>query len=292
MDKAKFYIADAFADEIFGGNPAGVVWLDKVEFPNEEYMRRLAAEFRYSETAFVRHASGEAPTVDVFETRYFTPVEEVDLCGHATIGSFFALFSDGIIRDGGSYINRTKAGELAISIEGGTIWMELGASRLLGAVDNRDELYGIMGGEWTIRCAGPDARADAVIVSTGLPDILMPVADERELASLNPDFAALAELSKRLNVIGVHAFTTGAEDGQIHTRNFGPLVGIDEEAATGTSSGALAYYLYERGLVSDGEEITFIQGESMGRPSKITARAGNKVFVGGRAVILAKGCLI
>ncbi|MDR1573147.1 MAG: PhzF family phenazine biosynthesis protein, partial [Clostridiales Family XIII bacterium] len=57
---AKFYIVDAFASEPFGGNPAGVVWLGEKDFPSEVYMRRLAAEFRYSETAFVRRISGTA----------------------------------------------------------------------------------------------------------------------------------------------------------------------------------------------------------------------------------------
>jgi PhzF family phenazine biosynthesis protein len=280
---AKFYIVDAFAAAPFGGNPAGVVWLDGAEFPDEGYMRRLAAEFRYSETAFVRRAGGDAE--GAFETRYFTPASEVDLCGHATIGSFFALFADGIVREGGIYTNRTKAGDLAITIDDGLVWMELGAPELLGAIENPDELYGIMKG-------GRVANADARIVSAGLPDILMPVADEAALAALDPDFPALAALSERLGAVGVHAFTIGADDGRVHTRNFAPLVGIDEEAATGTSSGALAYYLYSRGQIEAGEEIRFIQGEAMGRPSEIIARAGDKVYVGGGAVLLAKGSLL
>ncbi|MDR2609848.1 MAG: PhzF family phenazine biosynthesis protein [Clostridiales Family XIII bacterium] len=279
---AQFYIVDAFATEPFGGNPAGVVWLGDAEFPNEDSMRRLAAEFRYSETAFVRRA---APLSGIFETRYFTPVSEVDLCGHATIGAFAALLEAGAVGDGGSCTNRTKAGDLAISVTDGCVWMELGAPKLLGAVPDNDELYSIMG-------AARSEGAVAPMVSAGLPDILLPVTDEAALAALNPDFGALAELSERLDVVGVHAFTTDAQDGRVHTRNFAPLVGIDEEAATGTSSGALAYHLYREGLLPDGGEITFIQGEAMGRPSEIVARAGDRVYVGGRAVLLAKGELL
>jgi PhzF family phenazine biosynthesis protein len=257
-------------------------------------MRKLAAEFRYSETAFVRLAADDGEGV-AFETRYFTPTSEVDLCGHATIGSFSALLADdevSAVRDGRSYQNKTKAGSLRIDIIGGTVWMEMGEPKLLGKVEDKDELYGIMGGEWSIRCAGPSEDIVAEIVSTGLPDILLPVADEYELASLSPDFPALAEFSEKLDVVGVHAFTMDSNDGQIHTRNFAPLVGIDEEAATGTSSGALAYYLFIKGLISEGEEITFIQGEAMGRPSKIAARASDQVFVGGGAVVLAAGRLL
>ena len=79
----KFFIVDAFTDQPFGGNPAGVVLLESDTFPKEELMLQIAAELRYSETAFIqRHTDKE------FSIRYFTPKAEVDLCGHATIASF------------------------------------------------------------------------------------------------------------------------------------------------------------------------------------------------------------
>ena len=79
----RYYIVDAFTDHPFGGNPAGVVLLDGNSFPNETLMLQIAAELRYSETAFVRRDSEKEFTI-----RYFTPMAEVDLCGHATIASF------------------------------------------------------------------------------------------------------------------------------------------------------------------------------------------------------------
>ena len=95
-------------------------------------------------------------------------------------------------------------------------------------------------------------------------------------------------------MVGVHAFTVNAEDGAIHCRNFAPLYDIDEEAATGTSNGALTYYLYKNGLLREGTENIFIQGEAMNRPSKITSRltlddGRIKIQVGGSAGILACG---
>ena len=82
----KYFIIDAFTDQPFGGNPAGVVLLDTQTFPKEDLMLKIAAELRYSETAFIlRHSEQE------FTIRYFTPKAEVDLCGHATIASFFLL---------------------------------------------------------------------------------------------------------------------------------------------------------------------------------------------------------
>ena len=95
-------------------------------------------------------------------------------------------------------------------------------------------------------------------------------------------------------MVGVHAFTINTQDGCVHARNFAPLYEIDEEAATGTSNGALAYYLYDYGLLKAETLLTVIQGEKMGRPSRIQAQvsvAGEtpQVRVGGTAVTLARG---
>ena len=103
----KYYIVDAFADKPFGGNPAGVVLLDSDAFPKEEMMLKIAAELRYSETAFIqRHSDKE------FTIRYFTPKAEVELCGHATIASFFLLHRNGLAS--GHCLCHTKAGDLHI----------------------------------------------------------------------------------------------------------------------------------------------------------------------------------
>ena len=88
----RYYIVDAFTSQPFGGNPAGVVILDSDSFPEDELMLKIAAELRYSETAFVR-CDGEKD----FTIRYFTPKAEVELCGHATIASFFLLHKKGQI---------------------------------------------------------------------------------------------------------------------------------------------------------------------------------------------------
>ena len=103
----KYYIVDAFADKPFGGNPAGVVLLEDDAFPEEELMLNIAAELRYSETAFVRRHS-----VQEFTVRYFTPKAEVELCGHATIASFYLLHVKGLAS--GQCLCHTKAGDLLI----------------------------------------------------------------------------------------------------------------------------------------------------------------------------------
>lgn len=99
---------------------------------------------------------------------------------------------------------------------------------------------------------------------------MMPVKNEMQLDLLKPHMKKLTELSKKYDVTGVHAFTVNSKDGNIHARNFAPLCGIDEEAATGTSNGALTYYLYDYNYIRTNKLYTVIQGEKMKRPSKIT----------------------
>ena len=111
---------------------------------------------------------------------------------------------------------------------------------------------------------------------------------------IKPDFDALSKLSEKLNVVGVHAFALSEEPGiRAYCRNFAPLYGIDEEAATGTSNGALTYYLYKQNILKKGDASTFLQGESMGRPSKIQTILDSsdptKIKVGGTYKIVAKG---
>lgn len=295
----KLYIADAFTDTLFGGNPAGVVILDPgADFPEDELMRKTAAELRYSETAFIKKLAPEGDGhIPTFNIRYFTPADEVDLCGHATIASFHCLKKAGLITAGDTCKNYTLAGEIYVQVGEDNILMDMATPEHLGTIDDPDalnELYSIMGLEYeSAKAVSSDDRALLPqMISTGLPDIMMPVANRELLAAISPDFAALTELSRKYNVVGVHAFTLEGDDAMAHCRNFAPLYDIDEEAATGTSNGALTYYLLYNGIISSGEtaDSTFIQGEAMGRPSVITSRCtGESIKVGGGAVILVEG---
>lgn len=97
--------------------------------------------------------------------------------------------------------------------------------------------------------------------STGLWDIMLPIKTKDDLYALNPDFKALAEYTKINKVGGVHAFTLDTKVGIAESRNFCPLFGIDEEAATGTSNGALTYYLFHNHILNEfNQEYLFLQG--------------------------------
>lgn len=276
----KAYVMDAFSAQIFGGNQAGVAL---PETPlSDALMQQIAAEFKHSETAFVQKEADGTVTL-----RYFTPAGEVELCGHATIASFALLRSLDLLQDG-LHTAHTKVGDLTIDVAGDTVWMDMAPPVLLRELPEAEwpalyEAYGLTVAD------RPEGFVPK-IVSTGLADIMMPVRDHETLMRAVQNAPVVTDLSKFYDVTGVHMFCLGGEDCTAYCSNYAPLYDIPEECATGTSNGALTYYLYLQGLVKAGEENVFVQGEHMNRPSEIRSRLkveGDAVTVqvGGRAVM-------
>lgn len=277
----KVYVMDSFSDRIFGGNQAGVVLADKALEP--AVMQQVAAELKHSETAFVWQ------TEEGNRLRYFTPAGEVDLCGHATVAVFALLRKLGRIEDG-THKALTRAGALEIEVSGETVWMDMAPPKTLGVLpeESWEELYGAYG----LTLEDRPADLPPEIVSTGLADIMMPVRDHETLLRAVQDERTVTELSRRFDVTGVHMFCLGEE--AVYCSNFAPLYDIPEECATGTSNGALTYYLYERSLVEPERENLFLQGEHMERPSRILSRltvqdGAVRVRIGGQAVMSLAG---
>ncbi|WP_042144310.1 PhzF family phenazine biosynthesis protein [Paucisalibacillus sp. EB02] len=282
-----YYVIDAFTETKFGGNPAGVVIHENL---NEGFMQKFAAEVRFSETAFIKKINDKN-----FEIKFFTPTSQVELCGHATIASFKALLDSHAIEDNNTYFMKTLAGTLSVEVYQSFIMMEQAEPKLGRVFDDYDVLSDIF--KINMSQIG-DINFNLVpqAVSTGLWDIMLPIKTKDALYALNPDLKALAEYTKSNKVGGVHAFTLDTKEGIAESRNFCPLYGIDEEAATGTSNGALTYYLFTDHVLNKfNQEYTFLQGYSMGRPSNIITKLINKnnpkVMVGGKAIILTKGKL-
>jgi trans-2,3-dihydro-3-hydroxyanthranilate isomerase len=302
MEK-NIYQVDVFTDKRFGGNPAGVV--PDARGLTDQQMIKIAREMNLSETAFVIPLDNEDAD---YEVRFFTPEQEVDLCGHATIGTFYGLAAKGYIegKDNIFSINqKTKAGILPVEIyfendKVDKVMMTQANPEFLFQIEDLGELAEIFG----IDVADIGIENQIVHpqgVSTGLPDVMMPVKNLDVLKKLNPHREKLIEFSNRLGVVGVHAFTleTEEKESSLACRNFAPAVGIDEEAATGTSNGALGAFLIRNNIVEFRNGITFIceQGYYMDRPSKVVVKLeGNKddfsVKVGGKAVITLEGVII
>ena len=171
-------------------------------------------------------------------------------------------------------------------MQGDTVWMDMAPPRWIRELTAAElpalyEAYGLTPSD----C--PEGLLPA-IVSTGLADIMMPVRDHDTLLRAVQNEAAVTALSKKYDVTGVHMFCLGG-DCTAYCSNYAPLYDIPEECATGTSNGALTYYLYRHGMVQPERENVFLQGEHMHRPSEIRSRLyadGDTVTVrvGGRAV--------
>ena len=272
-----YFIVNAFTDKPFGGNPAGVVLLESDAFPKEELMLKIAAELHYSETAFVRHDGDNEFTI-----RYFTPKAEVELCGHATIASFFLLHKKGLAS--GQCLCHTKAGDITVEA-GEKVLMQMAKPRIVATIEDVEEIYRALGVK-NYRTTMP-----VQIVSTGLPDLMIPLPDVTTLQSLQPDMEAITEITKKYNAVSFHVFAFDNDGYTAHVRDFAPLYDIPEESATGTANASLTYYLQQNGHLASDAECTFIQGEAMERPSVIATciQSDGNVFIGGTAAIVAEG---
>ena len=276
----KLFIVDAFTDKPFGGNPAGVVLLDSDAFPKDELMLSIANELRYSETAFIRRHSAQEYTI-----RYFTPKAEVDLCGHATIASFFTLHQKGLAS--GQCLCHTKAGDLHIEV-GEKVMMQMAKPRIIATLTEIEEIYRALG----MKDYHPTMPVQ--IVYAGLPDIMIPLPSLDILQLLQPNMEAISAITKKYDSVSFHVFAFGSDGYTAHVRDFAPLYDIPEESATGTANASLTYYLQQCGCLNKEAECAFLQGEAMGRPSVIATRiqTDGNVYVGGTAAIVAEGELM
>ncbi len=276
----KYYIVDAFTDQPFGGNPAGVVLLDGDTFPNEELMLKVAAELRYSETAFVRILSPRE-----YHIRYFTPKAEVELCGHATIATFSLLYQMQLAK--GECLCHTLAGDLRIEV-GEKVMMQMAPPRIVTTIEVTDEIYSALG------VTNYQPMLPVQIAYSGLPDIMIPLRDVAMLQALKPDMDAITAITRKYEAVSFHAFAFGNDGYTAHVRDFAPLYGVPEESATGTANAALTHYLQQNGCIPPSGDFSFLQGEVMGRPSIVATRVvpDGMIYVGGTATIVARGELM
>ena len=272
--KINVYVVSAFCKDNSGGNLAGVVlWEDEL---NESEKIAIANKLGYSETAFVTKSS-----IANFKLEYFTPACEVPLCGHATIATFALMQHLGRLAEE-TYSFESKVGVLEITIDEGKIFMEQSQPQYSELIEKKE----------LAACFDIDYITDQYpiqIVSTGLPDMIVPIKDEKMLTALTPNFEEITKISRKYDAIGIHAFVLQGD--RIICRNFAPLYDIPEESATGTANCALVSYLY-RHEIKRREEYTIEQGYSLNLPSEITVRITcdnneiSRIFVGGY------GCLV
>ncbi|ELY61189.1 PhzF family phenazine biosynthesis protein [Natronolimnohabitans innermongolicus] len=287
MDTTRILQVDAFTDEPLAGNPAGVV--PEADGLADDQLQRIAAEMAVSETAFLR-SSDDAD----YEVRYFTPTQEVDLCGHATIGSFAHLHDEGL--EAGTYTLETNVGVLEIDVESdGSVWMSQDEPRIREVDVGYDRVADALG----VDQAALEGASDDIplaVSSTGLPFLIAPITYLSDLGSAEPDMNAVEELTDAVDATGVYLFTFDALDREstLHGRMFAPGAGVPEDPVTGTASGAVGAYLDRFGAFDDDfpDELRLEQGHYVDRPGTVRVRVDDGVRVGGRGVTVLDGSLV
>ena len=265
----KIYQVDSFTKEKFAGNPAGVV--TNADGLTDIQMQKIARELNNSETAFV--FSGKNGEYDV-HIRFFTPIREVPICGHATIAAHYVRAIEMNLGNT-RVLQKTGAGILPVDIvyDGSDykITMTQGAISIHNPLDLKyqDMIIEALGIE------KKDTRDDCPvsIASTGHSKVMIGIKDIRLLHHLSVNLSKLSELSCAIGCNGYYVFTLHpGEDILVHGRMFAPAIGIAEDPVTGNANGPLGAYLVHWGLIpGNHSEISFqaIQGEAMGREGKI-----------------------
>ncbi|MBN0047044.1 PhzF family phenazine biosynthesis protein [Streptomyces actuosus] len=264
-------IVDAFTDRPFTGNPAGVLLLDA--FPDDDRLRKVAMEVNHAETAFAHRlpAGAEAD----WALRWFTPVAEVALCGHATLATAHVLADTGAHE--GTVRFATRSGVLIASPrEDGSITLDFPTAPL-AAVDLPAGVAEALGAE-------PRAAHDT---GPNVGDLLVELADEKTVRALAPDHKALAGHSAR-GIIATARAEDPARGYDYVSRCFFPGLGIDEDPVTGSAHTALAPYWSER---LGRAELTGLQASP--RSGRVrTELRGDRTLLGGRAVTVIDGELL
>ena len=300
----KFYQADVFTGQPFGGNPVAV-------FPNGQglsdfELQQIAREMNLSETVFVLPPTDQAAVVRL---RIFTPTQEIPFAGHPVLGTFYVLAQLGLIAvsDGVTRVmQECNIGLYPVEIHARDgqvtrVVMTQPKPLFLGAVEETEDLFHISKALGLPKYQIVDTKAPVMVVSTGLPVVIVPVRALTAVRSIEPDSSAIVDICERFGTNGIMVYTTmTVEDhATVHTRMFAPAIGILEDPATGSASGAMGAYLVHNGLVEVGPltEIVIEQGYEIGRPSRILVQvesdddAIQAVKVGGQVVMVVEGTL-
>jgi trans-2,3-dihydro-3-hydroxyanthranilate isomerase len=271
-----YLVLDVFTDTPLEGNPLAV-FPDASGIPGP-LMQRTARELNLSETVFVQPAKrgGDA------RIRIFTPTQELPFAGHPTLGAAFVVGT----RDANDRVRlETGIGVIPVDLErrdGRVVfgWLTQPVPRWR-PYEHAGEVLDALG------VASSELPVEAY--DNGPLHVYVTLADEEEVAALQPDLARLA----RLEGVGVHAIAGVGR--RWRSRMFGPGLGVDEDPATGSAAGPLAVHLVRHGRLRSEEELEIRQGRELGRPSRLLARVEGSatrmtaVQVGGAAVVVAQG---
>ena len=259
----RIWTVDAFTHRRFAGNPAAVCWLE--EEADGQWMQAVAAEMNLAETAFVRQLG------DVHELRWFTPVVEVDLCGHATLASAHTLWEAGLAPREAPIRFATRSGVLTCTRRGEWIELDFPATPHAPAEAPEDLLEAL--------------GVKPAFVGRSRFDYIVVLASESEVKAVRPDFPRLGRIETRGVIV-----TAPSDDREFDfvTRFFAPSVGIDEDPVCGSAHCCLTPYWAGRL-----GKRTLMAHQVSAREGVLRLRAeGERVVLGGKAVTVLRGELV
>ena len=288
--KRRLYTLDVFTNKPYAGNPLAVV-TDGDGLATER-MQSIAREMNLSETVFVQRPTGDRALARL---RIFTTTQELPLAGHPVIGTWFLLATLGVVpASEGSVqvLQETGAGVLPVEIEfhdgrPGRVTMLQKPARFFPARLPSKALMGALG----LRVKDLHPKLPLEYVSTGIFNLMVPLASRAVLKRIHLDIHALAQLMSGKGTLA-YCFALGKR-GEVFSRGMIPWE-LHEDPATGSAAGSLGAYLVQHGKLSVGERLEILQGVEMNRPSQIrvevTAAAGKFTpRVSGTAVRIFEG---
>ena len=248
----KQYVVDAFTDSVFHGNQAAVCVLDK--WPSEELMMNITRENNFSETAFTVKEGKK------YHLRWFTPGGEIDLCGHATLGTAYVLFRF-YEQDADKLVFTTLSGDLIVTKNGELLEMEFPAYDLkpVEVTDAMEEALGV--------------RPSAAYLAR---DLLCVLDDETQVRALTPDQEKLKALPGLLQHV-----TARGRDEDCVSRSFAPKLAVVEDPVCG--SGHCHIIPYWADTFGKGELVAYQASKRGG--TLYCRREGSKIFMAGKAAL-------
>lgn len=256
---------DSFTEQPFRGNPAGVCLLESEE-RDAEWMQNVATEMNLSETAFLKPRSESG-----YDLRWFTPVAEVDLCGHATLASAHILWTTGACATDRAIEFETRSGKLITRLTDEGIQMDFPtqASEPAQPPEGLVESLGF----------------SPLCVQRNATDYLLEIQDEKSLLNVEPNFSQLKKVEARGVIVTAPSDREGVD---FVSRFFAPAHDIDEDPVTGSAHCCLAPFWSKR---FERSELTGYQASARGGLVRVVDQ-GDRILLTGKAVTVFRGELL